>query len=478
MTTPCPIPGLAAPLGDLPDPLPLPPPRRRGEAPFDAEVRPPGSKSLTNRALMLAALAHGRSELRHALTDADDAQRMIAALASLGATIDTSSPGTLRVVGVGGRWKPTSLSNGRARLDLNNAGTATRFLAAASLLSPVPVEIDGNARMRQRPIGELTSLLAAMGAGIEHTGDPGCPPVVITPPGPGVKHPTLDIPTTQSSQFISALLLVAPWLSGGLTVRLTGEITSASYVEMTVGLLQRLGVAVRTSADLRVIRVLPAAGAGSQGFVYDVEPDASGATYFWAAAAISPDAACRVMDLDSSSLQGDARFTDLLARMGVTVSVRQATPDVRPFIQTRGPLELAPVMADMSDMPDAAMTLAVVASFARGTSILRGLRTLRVKESDRIAAMQAELSKIGVRVESPVAGDSGAMSITPPRGGVDCSAAAPPVAFDTYDDHRIAMAMSLISLRRPNVRINHPQCVGKTYATFWRDFALLAPRGV
>jgi 3-phosphoshikimate 1-carboxyvinyltransferase len=294
----------------------------------------------------------------------------------------------------------------------------------------------------------------------------------------------IEIPTTQSSQFVSGLLLAAPWLRGGLTLKMVGRITSKSYVAMTLGLLHRLGATVKTSEDLRVIRVGPREqqyeqSLGIAPFVYAVEPDASGATYFWAAAALLPGATCLVRGLDSESLQGDAQFPDLLARMGVIV--RSTTT---PGVSCTGPDRLAPILADMSEMPDAAMTLAVVASFARtdgmgvgaeATSVLRGLRTLRVKETDRIAALQNELAKIGVRVETSVAGDDDVISITPPNGGVDCSPDCPPVAFETYDDHRMAMSLALVGLRRPNVSIKDPGCVAKTYPTFWRDLAKLYP---
>jgi 3-phosphoshikimate 1-carboxyvinyltransferase len=464
---------LRKPLADLPDPLPLPPPRlsRAGGKPlaFDRNVRPPGSKSLTNRALLLAALADGTSVIRRALVDADDAQRMVAALRQLGATVDVRGD-EITVTGVGGRWHvPPEGST----VNLNNAGTATRFLAAASLLAPAPITIDGNARMRERPIAELCEILEELGAEIEYQGKGGCPPVRITPPLPAEFAPgVIEIPTTRSSQFVSGLLLAAPWMPSGITIKLVGEITSESYVQMTVGLLQRLGAAVRASGDHRVIRV----GRGVKAFEYEVEPDASGATYFWAAAALIEGAVCRVLGLDGTSLQGDSDFPELLSRMGVSTAARSATgaatgPGLtESFIETRGPGVLSGLMADMSNMPDAAMTLAVVASFAKGPSVLRGLKTLRVKESDRIAAMQEQLAKIGVKVESPVAGDVGAMTITPPAGGVDCSPTCPPVYFDTYDDHRIAMSLALVALRRPNVFINDPKCVAKTYAGFWADF--------
>ncbi|MBS0198424.1 MAG: 3-phosphoshikimate 1-carboxyvinyltransferase [Planctomycetes bacterium] len=443
--------------------IPTPLPGHR----FNASIRPPGSKSLTNRALLLAALAQGESTLRRPLVDADDARQMIRAIQTLGANVELSA-NSLRVRGVAGRWNVPSQG---VTLNLNNAGTAVRFLAGAALLAPAPVTIDGNARMRQRPIGELGDLLRTMGARVEYPAADRCPPVRIIPP---ISPPltTLEIGPTQSSQFISALLLAAPCLPHGLTLRLTGSPTSASYISMTLGLLAKLGATVRTSNDQRVIRVLPTPPA-LPAFDYAVEPDASGATYFWSAAALIPGAVCTISDLSTHSLQGDAQFPTLLARMGASV---ESLPRTAPGIAVTGPASLAPIIADMADMPDAAMTIACVAAFAIGQSILRGLATLRVKETDRIAALQTELAKIGVTA-AVHADDPNALIITPPPGGVDCSTNAPPVYFDTYDDHRMAMSLALIGLRRPNVFINNPACVAKTYPTFFQDLAkVLSPR--
>lgn len=476
------------PLADLPNPLPIPPLPRGKRGIFDLSLRTPGSKSLTNRALLLAALAHGESKIHAPLLEADDAIRMRAALEQLGVTLKLEND-TLSVRGISGTWPvpQTGLT-----LNLNNAGTATRFLAAAALLAENPLTIDGNARMRERPIGELTEILTRLGAACEFLDKPNCPPVRITPPqsrkGPGK---VLDIPTTQSSQFISALLLIAPWLEGGLTIRLTGEITSPTYIEMSVGLLQRAGALVKTSEDLRIIRVgpppTPAGKApGLDAFDYEVEPDASSATYFWAAAAINPGSTAKLLGLSHRSLQGDASFPSLLARMGAIIEQNPATqntplsareePDPRDhFIQVGGPVSLEPIMADLSTMPDTAMTLAAVACFAPGMSILRGLRTLRVKETDRIEALRNELTKLGVNVDCPVMGDHDVMAITPPKG--DLSLASERVEFDTYDDHRMAMSLALIGLRRPSVFIKDPACVAKTYPRFWQDLAkLYAPR--
>lgn len=431
---------------------------------FWVEIQPPGSKSLTNRALLLAALADGSSVLLGALVGADDTARMIDALRDLGAEIALDGPDTLTIRGVAGRWKHADLT-----LDLHNAGTATRFLAAAALLAPGPLTITGNERMRQRPIGELARLLTRLGAQAEHLGRADCPPLRITPPpsaGPAPRP--LEIPTTVSSQFISALLLVAPWLPGGLTLKLTGEVTSPSYISMTLALLDHLGATVRMSEDLRILRV--SSRAGLPAFRYAVEPDASSATYFWGAAALSEGSRCAILGLDPDSLQGDASFVDILHRVGAGVEHRSRSPDSPGWIACHGG-SLAPINADLSSMPDAAMTLAAICAFAPGRSILRGLRTLRVKESDRIEALRAELARIHVKVESP---EEGTITITPPPGGVDCSDRAPEVAFETYDDHRMAMSLALIGLRRPNVLIRDPGCVAKTYPGFWTDLARLS----
>lgn len=471
---------LSRPLGELPSPLPLSPPvRTRGQAPINATIRPPGSKSLTNRALLLAALADGESTLHRPLLAADDAQRMMAALTTLGVTFDTSTPDTLRVRGTGGRWhnpapKPPTIPE--TTLDLNNAGTATRFLAAAAMLADNPVVITGNERMRQRPICELTDALATLGAQIEHLdpqASPGCPPVRITPPLGGIlTSTTLALGVTQSSQFISALLLVGGCFPTGLTLRLPDGVTSRSYVEMTLALLATLDAPAKSSADLSVIRVDRAVPP----FTFEIEPDASGATCFHAAGAILPEATVRVLGPSvEDSLQGDAGFPGVLKKMGCSVIVG-ATKNGDPTTTTRGPREpnrLNPVMIDMADMPDAVLALAAVCAFTPGTTIIRGVRTLRVKETDRIEALRAELAKVGVVVTPNLQGDPDAMSITPPEGGVDCSQDCPPVAFDTYDDHRMAMSMALIGLRRPNVQINDPQCVAKTYPGFWAHLAEL-----
>ena len=464
-----PAPGTNAP-NSLPDPLPIAPISRS----FDAVIRPPGSKSLTNRALLLGALASGTSTLHNPLTEADDARRMLAAIKALGATVTTnpSSPGTLKITGVGGQWR---VGAAPVTLDLGNAGTATRFLAAAALLAlpaSAGIIIDGNARMRERPIGELADALRALGGRVEFLGQLGFPPLHILAADRAALRNEATFGRTASSQFISALMLIAPWLPGGLTVKFSDPPTSPTYIDMTAGLMRRCGANVK-GATPGPVSVFPGSDGtreqpGLSAFDYDVEPDASGATYFWGAAALCPGSRVLVPGLwleggaGPASLQGDARFVRLLHRMGAAVEFAPAG------IAVRGPDSLLPIDADLSEMPDAAMTLAAVACFAAGTSRLTGLRTLRVKETDRIAAMVAELSKIGARVDAFASGDDEGITITPaakPHAGE--------IAFDTYDDHRMAMSLALIGLRRPGISIRDPGCVAKTYPGYWTDLARL-----
>lgn len=460
---PTPFPSNLAPV-DLPEQLPLPvwhrPP---GKAPLDLTIRPPGSKSITNRALLLAALCDGTSTLNHALIDADDAAKMLEAIAQLGASVDQSDPTKLKITGTAGTWK---INPAHSTLDLNNAGTATRFLAASALLADRPLTITGNERMQQRPIGQLATLLEQLGATIEYLNTQGCPPLRITPPNQLTAN-QITIGPTQSSQFITALMLIAVFLDNGLTISMPDGTTSASYVRMTIDLLDHLGVQIQHAENLSVIKIHP----GLNPFDLDIEPDASGATYWWAAGTLLPKATLRVegFDLASHSSQGDAQFPTLLEQMGCTLINANNT------LACKGQTKLTPIICDMRDMPDAVMSLAAVASFTPGTTIIRGVKTLRVKECDRIAALQTQLGKLGVFVEDNLNGDEDALSITPPDRGVDCSPSCDPILFDTYDDHRMAMALSLIALRRPNITIDNPQCVEKTYPTYWAQFARLYP---
>jgi 3-phosphoshikimate 1-carboxyvinyltransferase len=424
---------------------------------LEIAVRPPGSKSLTNRALLLASLSRGTSVLLGALTDADDAARMIEALRTLGVGIERREDGRVIVEGVAGRFPRGG------ELNLNNAGTATRFLTAAACLASEPVLIDGNERMRQRPIGELLTMLRAIGVRIDELGEPGRVPIRVHPGG--VRPGELRVGTTASSQYVSAIMMLGAFVEGGIELVFEGPLTSPSYVRMTAALMRRIGAGV--TAWEEPVRRIAVAGGGTAPFELEIEPDASGATYFWGAGAIIPGAVVAVSGLGASSLQGDAAFVELLAQMGATIHRGERASTVAGRGTLRG------IEADLSSMPDAAMTLASVACFATGPTRMRGLRTLRVKETDRIAAMQRELAKIGVRVEAfDEAGDE-SVEITPPDGGLDLRPFAAQAEFETYDDHRMAMSLALIGLRRPGVAIRDPRCVAKTYPTFWRDLGLL-----
>lgn len=427
-------------------------------SPFDADVTTPGSKSLTNRALMLGAMCDGKSLLSRPLLDAEDARRMRRALDQMGvATEYFAATDSLVVTGRGGRFK------GDVEVNLHNAGTATRFLTAAACFADGPVVIDGNPRMRERPIGQLLRLLRAYEIRIDELEGEGFVPIRVHPtPKSRLTGGSLVVPTTLSSQYISALLLIAPWTEQGIALRLDGDITSPSYIEMTLRLLSTIGVTgIEYEPDLRTMYVGPPA---PPPFNYDVEPDASGATYFQAAAAVIPGARALTRGITFNALQHDARFPMLLRQMGAEV-----TYDDTGVVVT-GPERIEAIDTDLSLMPDTAMTLAAVACFADGVSTIRGLRTLRVKETDRIEALRVELDRIGVTVEVFADGEDEAIRVIPPDGGVDCGADVPEVAFDTYDDHRMAMSLAIIGLRRPNVLINDPSCVNKTYPGFWDDF--------
>jgi len=428
---PTPLDILRKPLAELPEAITLAP----VGAPIRSTITPPGSKSLANRALTLALLGHGRSALRNVPEEADDIAVMLAALPALGSKVTRTSPGEYEIIGTFG--KPI----GGATLHLKNAGTATRFLTAACALTVEPVTLDGDPRMRQRPIAGLIDALRSIGVTAEYLSEEGFPPITVGGSDPRDWKTMVEFRTTASSQFISAVLLLAPFCPNGIVVNLIGEVTSAPYVRMTEAMVDSLGKDEPLLGD------------------YAIEPDASGAAPFHAVNLIVPGSAVTVPGIGDDSLQGDAQFAALLD------SIKDGDR-ARAFD------------ADLSDMPDTAMTLAVVACFAEGPSTIKGLRTLRVKETDRIAALQNELAKVGVTVEvfaheSAAGNPDEGIRVTPPDGGLDCSEQAPPVAFDTYDDHRMAMSLALIGLRRPHVTINDPACVAKTYPRFWNDFAAL-----
>ncbi|MCG8511971.1 MAG: 3-phosphoshikimate 1-carboxyvinyltransferase, partial [Rhodospirillales bacterium] len=353
---------------------------------FDLSLRVPGSKSLTNRALLLAALAEGKSALSGVLFS-DDTRVMLAALQTLGFNLDIDEAAQRVTVQGGGGTIP----RGGCELFLGNAGTTYRFLTAACCLGPGEAghRLDGVPRMHQRPIGQLVDPLREIGAGIAYATQVGYPPLLIT--RAGLTGGQLTLQPTLSSQYISALLQVGPLCANGLTLNFEGPITSRPYVEMTVQLMRRFGADVTFDSDEQVT----VKRGGYVGQSYDVEPDASNASYFLAGAAIVPDSRCRIEGLSRESLQGDVRFAEVLEQMGADVVWHD---DAITVTAPSGGAPLHGVDVDLNDMPDMAQTLAAVAVFSDGPTTIRNVGNLRIKETDRMAAIQQEMMRLGVRV--------------------------------------------------------------------------------
>jgi 3-phosphoshikimate 1-carboxyvinyltransferase len=408
--------------------------------PLEATVTVPGSKSLTNRALLVAALAEGESVLTGCLFS-DDTRYMLGALKTLGVECHADEPAaTIRVRGCNGRFP-----NEGVGLYVGNAGTAMRFLTAACAACGRGIIIDGNARMRERPIRELTDALRPLGAEIDCP--TGCPPVRVV--GGGLKAGRCEFRDPQSSQYVSAVLMAAPYCMGPADIAVGGTLVSEPYVEMTVALMADFGIAVeRMGNSFRVAG--PARYAARDR--YPVEPDASSASYPLAIAAVT-GGKIRVRGLGTDSKQGDAHFVDVLEKMGCTVG--RGTD----FLEVRGG-PLRGIDVDLADMPDMAQTLAAVAMFAEGPTTIRGVANLRIKETDRIAALENELTKLGAAVTVLPDG----LTVRPPTGG---RAGIRPAEIDTYDDHRMAMSFAVIGCGAPGVVIRDPGCTSKTWPEFF-----------
>lgn len=408
-------------------------------------LRPPGSKSLTNRALLLAALARGASQLRGCL-ESEDTELMRAALARLGVAWEARAGGTeVRIVGAGGPLRGP-LERPEAPLDVGTAGTAARFLSAALAASPVTAIVDGSPRMRERPMAGLLEVLAEQGAAIDYHGVPGALPCTISG-ARGLRGGVIRLARPPSSQFISALILAAPLAHAATEIVLEEGTPARPYVDMTLAVLRAFGGRGEwRSADTIVVE--PSILVGRD---YAIEPDASAASYFLALAAIH-GGAVTIPDLGAESLQGDAGFAAVLGRMGAEVEQNNVSTAVRGRGRLRG------IDVDLRDMPDMTLTVAVTAVHADGPTRIRGVEILRHHESDRLAAAATELRKLGaVVVEAP-----DGLDITPPAGGP-----RPGVAIDTYLDHRMAMAFALAGA----VTINDPGCVRKTFPDYFEVLA-------
>ncbi len=412
----------------------------------------PGSKSISNRMLLLAALATGTTSLADVLA-ADDTERMIDALRALGVAVRAGAgEHALVVTGAGGEFPMRA-----ARLFLGNAGTAFRPLTAVLAMTGGTFELSGVPRMHERPIGDLVDALRSLGSDIRYLANDGFPPLAIGASGAKAGG-SVAIRGDVSSQFLSALLMALPLARGSTTVATTvnvvGPLISRPYVNITVNLMRRFGVAL-AMPDTQTF-VVPAGAHYVSPGALSVEGDASSASYFLAAGAIG-GGPVRVTGVGRDSIQGDVGFADVLARLGVDM---RFGPD---WIEARHGTHLDGGNIDCVAIPDAAMTLAMTALFADAPTTLTNIGSWRVKETDRIHAMVTELGKLGVQVEH---GDDW-MRVVPPSAAVPLR----PATIDTYDDHRMAMCFSLAALAGVPVTINDPDCVRKTFPDYFGAFA-------
>ncbi|MGH9084767.1 MAG: 3-phosphoshikimate 1-carboxyvinyltransferase [Acidimicrobiales bacterium] len=422
----------------IPDPLPIEP----ISGPLDATVALPGSKSLTNRALVCAALATGTSTLRHPLW-ADDTVAMVEGLQALGIDVEGDHEGgdwsgdELRITGCEGR-PPAEVGIVDARL----SGTTARFLIPVAALGSGHVRVDGALPLRARPMGPTVDALRSLRVTVTEVGEPGHLPVEVH--GGPAAGGAVRVSAHASSQFLSGLLMAGPAMRTGLRIDVDGAVVSEPYVDMTVAVMAAFGAsAVRAdggwSVDPQPYRAAE----------HVIEPDASAASYAFAAAALL-GGSVRVEGLGTGSLQGDLAFVDVLERMGARVERTPTATTVHGTGILRG------VEADLGDLSDTAQTLAVVAAFAEGPTRVTGVGFIRRKETDRIAAVVAELRRAGIEADEE------------PDGFVVRPGTTPrPATIQTYDDHRMAMAFALLGLRAPGIRIADPACVGKTFPGYW-----------
>jgi 3-phosphoshikimate 1-carboxyvinyltransferase len=428
-------------------------------------VRLPGSKSISNRVLLLAALAQGTTVVRD-LLHSDDTERMLDALRILGVDVESLGDNAYRVMGCGGNFP-----NKNAKLFLGNAGTAFRPLTAALALSGGSYELSGVPRMHERPIGDLVDALRQLGADIRYLGNEGFPPLQISPAILPNELEPVKVRGDVSSQFLTGLLMAAPLLGRGVNVVVEGELISKPYIEITLAMMERFGVKVwprldGNEHDFQHFVFFEGKSYHSPGTIY-VEGDASSASYFLTAGAIG-GGPLRVEGVGNTSVQGDVRFAEALEKMGAVIVMGDN------WIEARAPVsgKLHAIDLDCNHIPDAAMTLAVAALFADGTTTLRNIASWRVKETDRIAAMATELRKLGATVEE----GANFIRITPPSPPAPLPQAGEGsllrhAAINTYDDHRIAMCFSLAAFGGSGIRINDPKCVAKTFPEYFKMFA-------
>jgi len=409
-------------------------------------VQLPGSKSISNRVLLLAALSRGTTEVRDVLVS-DDTERMLDALMRMHVPVERFANNKLRIRGCEGKFPVKS-----AELFLGNAGTAFRPLTAALALAGGDYTLSGVDRMHERPIGDLVDALRQLGADICYLENEGFPPLRISSPSLDEGEGEVKVNGNVSSQFLTALLMALPLINKTVTVKVVGELISKPYIEITLAIMARFGVTVKRDG-WQSFSIQADSCYISPGVIY-VEGDASSASYFLAAGAIG-GGPVRIKGVGKDSIQGDVRFADALKLMGA--KIKKGLNWMGASAPSSGKLKA--IDLDCNHIPDAAMTLAVVALFAEGTTTLRNIASWRVKETDRIAAMTTELRKVGARVEE----GTNYIRITPP-------AQISHAEIDTYDDHRMAMCFSLASFGVEGIRINDPTCVAKTFPGYFERF--------
>ncbi|WYD80784.1 MAG: 3-phosphoshikimate 1-carboxyvinyltransferase [Candidatus Electrothrix gigas] len=411
---------------------------------LDATVDVPGSKSLTQRALIAAALAQGESTLIGPLAS-DDTAYTIKALRQMGIAVDDSDPSSWVVQGSGGK-----IARPEEDIFLGNNGTATRFLTSVAALGQGRFRITGGNRMAERPIDPLIHALRGWQVQIQSEAANGCPPLSID--ANGLAGGETILPEGKSSQYLSSLLLVAPYAAKKANLKVEGEVFSKPYVKMTLAVMVDFGVWAEVAPALNYFKIPQGVYQGTE---YRIEGDASGASYFWAAAAVT-GGKVNVANVPVPSLQGDAQLVPLLERMGCQVERCQGGITVLGSKQLRG------IEVDMGNMPDVAPTLAVVAAFAQGTTVINNIAHLRIKECDRLAVMVKELRKMGADVEE----EDDRMIIHGQAGGTNLHGAD----IATYEDHRIAMCFAVAGLQVAGVKVHGEDCVAKSFPDFWERF--------
>ena len=420
----------------------------------------PGSKSISNRTLLLAGLSAGETLLRDVL-DSDDTRHMTTALRALGVNVSDAGPGALRVQGADGAFRVK-----QADIFLGNAGTAVRMLTAVLAFCGGEYQISGVPRMHERPIGDLVDALRALGARIDYLGKEGYPPLAIHPMMPSAIR-EVSIRGNVSSQFLTGLLVALPLLKQHTTVNVVGELISKPYIDITLNSLRRFGVEIESNGYLKFDIPAHARYVGP-GEIH-VEGDASAASYFLAAGAISGltgGGPVRVCGVGKDSVQGDVRFCDLLERMGAKITYGGNWIESTAGSEAVARGKFKALNAGCGHIPDAAMTLAIMALFADGETTLADIGSWRVKETDRIAAMATELRKLGATVVE----EASRIKVTPPHA----ARLTPGAIIDTYDDHRMAMCFSLAALGGVPVRINDPRCVAKTFPRYFDVLASIS----